>query len=191
SDYDKEKLQERLAKLSGGVAILKVGGSTEIEVKEKKDRVEDALAATRAAVEEGIVAGGGATFVHVAEKIKSLKGENESQNTGIKIVYEALKSPAKQIVENAGLEGAVIINKIMENKDPNYGFDAQKEEYGDMIKFGIVDPTKVVRIALEGASSISSLLLTTECAIVEQKEDKGNCNCGGRNPMGGMDDMDY
>jgi chaperonin GroEL len=193
SDYDKEKLQERLAKLSGGVAILKVGGSTEMEVKEKKDRVEDALAATRAAVEEGIVAGGGATLVYIAEKIKDLKGDNESQNTGIKIIYNALQSPARQIVDNAGLEGSVVINKIKESKDSNYGFDAQKEVYGDMIKAGIVDPTKVVRIALEGAASISSLLLTTECAIVELKEDS-RCNCGGAggaNPMGDMGGMDY
>lgn len=190
SDYDKEKLQERLAKLSGGVAILKVGGSTEVEVKEKKDRVEDALAATRAAVEEGIVAGGGATLVHIAEKIKNLKGENESQNTGIKIVYNALQTPAKQIAENAGLEGSVIVNKIMENSDVNFGFDAQNENYGDMIKLGIVDPTKVARIALEGAASISSLLLTTECAIVELKENHDSCNCG-NNSMGGMGGMDY
>ncbi len=192
SDYDKEKLQERLAKLSGGVAILKVGGSTEVEVKEKKDRVEDALAATRAAVEEGIVAGGGATFVHIAAKIKDLKGDNEAQNTGIKIVYNALQSPAKQIVDNAGLEGAVIINKIMENSDMNFGYDAQKEEYGDMIKSGIVDPTKVARVALEGASSVSGLLLTTECAIVEQAKDEGHCGCGaGAGMGGGMGGMDY
>ena len=192
SDYDKEKLQERLAKLSGGVAILKVGGSTEVEVKEKKDRVEDALAATRAAVEEGIVAGGGATFVHIAAKIKDLKGDNEAQNTGIKIVYNALQSPAKQIVDNAGLEGAVIINKIMENSDINFGYDAQKEEYGDMIKSGIVDPTKVARVALEGASSVSGLLLTTECAIVEQAKDEGHCGCGaGAGMGGGMGGMDY
>ena len=190
SDYDKEKLQERLAKLSGGVAILKVGGATEVEVKEKKDRVEDALAATRAAVEEGIVAGGGATFVHIAEKIKDLKGENESQTAGIKIVYDALRAPAKQIAKNAGLEGSVIINKIIENKDANYGFDAQKEVYGDMIKFGIVDPTKVARISLEGAASVAGLLLTTECAIVEKKEDECHCTAGaGANPMGGG--LDY
>ena len=189
SDYDKEKLQERLAKLSGGVAILKVGGATEVEVKEKKDRVEDALAATRAAVEEGIVAGGGSTFVHIAEKIKDLKGDNESQTAGIKIVYNALLAPAKQIAKNAGLEGSVIINNIKETKDDNYGFDAQKEVYGDMIKFGIVDPTKVARIALEGAGSVAGLLLTTECAIVEKKEED-SCHCGvGANPMGGG--LDY
>ncbi|GHU28210.1 60 kDa chaperonin [Bacilli bacterium] len=194
SDYDKEKLQERLAKLSGGVAILKVGGSTEVEVKEKKDRVEDALAATRAAVEEGIVAGGGATYVHVASKIKDLRGKNESQNMGIKIVYKALQTPTRQIVENAGVEGSVVINKIIENDSISFGYDAQKEIYGDMIKFGIVDPTKVTRIALEGAASISALLLTTECAVVELKEEHGSCSCGsgvGSAMGGGMGGMDY
>lgn len=190
SDYDKEKLNERLAKLSGGVAILKVGGSTEVEVKEKKDRVEDALAATRAAVEEGIVAGGGATLVHVASVIKSMKGDNEAQNAGIKIVYEALLAPAKQIAQNAGVEGSVIVNKIMENDDKNFGYDAQNDTYVDMIKSGIVDPTKVSRVALEGAASVSSLLLTTECAIVEAKQED-NCDCkhqaGDMSGMGGMD----
>ncbi|MDR2777567.1 MAG: chaperonin GroEL [Rickettsiales bacterium] len=192
SDYDKEKLQERLAKLSGGVAILKVGGATEVEVKEKKDRVEDALAATRAAVEEGIVAGGGATYVHIAAKIRDLKGENESQNMGIRIVHRALQTPTKRIVENSGVEGSVVINKILENNSIEFGYDAQKEIYGDMVKFGIVDPTKVTRIALEGAASISSLLLSTECAIVELKEEH-SCNCGsGRGAMGGgMGEMDY
>ncbi|MDR1425970.1 MAG: chaperonin GroEL [Rickettsiales bacterium] len=185
SDYDKEKLQERLAKLSGGVAILKVGGATEVEVKEKKDRVEDALAATRAAVEEGIVAGGGATYVHIAAKIKNLKGENESQNMGIKIVCRALQTPTRRIVENAGVEGSVIINKIIENSSTEFGYDAQREIYGDMVKFGIVDPTKVTRIALEGAASISSLLLSTECAVVELKEEH-SCNCGGAGAGGGM-----
>ncbi|MDR0571560.1 MAG: chaperonin GroEL [Rickettsiales bacterium] len=191
SDYDREKLQERLAKLSGGVAILRVGGATEVEVKEKKDRVEDALAATRAAVEEGIVAGGGATFVHVASLIKDLKGENDAQDMGVKIVYSALQAPTKQIVENAGADGAVIVNKIIENKDNTFGYDAQKDVYGNMIQFGIVDPTKVVRTALEGASSISGLLLTTECAIVEKKDDsccgKGSGMPAGMDQMGGMD----
>jgi chaperonin GroEL len=193
SDYDKEKLQERLAKLSGGVAILKVGGATEVEVKEKKDRVEDALAATRAAVEEGIVAGGGATYVHIASRIKNLKGENESQNMGIKIVHRALQTPTRRIVENAGVEGSVVINKIMENDSIEFGYDAQKEIYGDMVKFGIVDPTKVTRIALEGAASIASLLLSTECAVVELKEEH-SCNCGagaGGGMGGGMGGMDY
>jgi chaperonin GroEL len=193
SDYDREKLQERLAKLSGGVAILKVGGATEMEVKEKRDRVEDALAATRAAVEEGIVAGGGAALVHIAKMIRDMKGENEAQNAGIKTIYQALQAPTRQISENAGVDGSVVVNKIMEYKSDSFGYDAQKECYGDMIEFGIVDPTKVVRIALEGAASISSLLLTTECAIVERKEDnccgsKGGMPMGGMNPMG---DMDY
>ena len=195
SDYDKEKLVERLAKLSGGVAILKVGGATEIEVKEKKDRVEDALAATKAAVEEGIVAGGGATFIHIAKKIKDLKGDNEAQNAGIKIIYKALQAPAKQIAQNTGVDGSVVVNKIMENEDKNFGFDAQNEEYGDMIRLGIVDPTKVIRIALEGAASIAALLVTSECAIVEKTGGSG-CGCaGGHNHQipGGMDidGMDY
>lgn len=191
SDYDREKLQERLAKLSGGVAILKVGGSTEVEVKEKKDRVEDALAATRAAVEEGIVAGGGATYVHMASKIKSLKGDNESQNMGIKIVYQALLTPTRRIADNAGVEGSVIIDKIMENSDVNYGYDAQKEVYVDMIKNGIVDPTKVARTALEGAASVASLLLTTECAITELPKSDANCHCAPGAGMGDMGGMDY
>lgn len=197
SEYDKEKLQERLAKLSGGVAILKVGGATEMEVKEKKDRVEDALSATRAAIEEGIVAGGGATLIHISKSLLNLEVENEAQKAGIQIVYKALQAPAKQIAENAGLDGSVIANKIMENNNPNYGFDAQKEQYGDMISFGIVDPAKVARIALEGASSISGLLLTSECVITEKVEEKCGCGCGenaagmGGMPsgMGGMNDF--
>ncbi|MDD2840733.1 MAG: chaperonin GroEL, partial [Rickettsiales bacterium] len=195
SEYDKEKLQERLAKLSGGVAILKVGGATEMEVKEKKDRVEDALSATRAAIEEGIVAGGGATFIHASKALLELDAENEAQKAGIQIVYKALQSPAKQIAENAGLDGSVIANKIMENKNINYGFDAQKEQYGDMINFGIVDPAKVARIALEGASSIAGLLLTSECVITEKPaEDKCSCGSAGAGGMpggmgGGMDDF--
>ena len=192
SEYDKEKLQERLAKLSGGVAILKVGGATEMEVKEKKDRVEDALSATRAAIEEGIVAGGGATLIHISKALKNLEADNEAQKAGIKIVYKALQAPAKQIAENAGLDGSVIANKIMENDNPNYGFDAQKEQYGDMIAFGIVDPAKVSRIALEGASSISGLLLTSECVITDKPvEDKCSCGCGGAGAgmPAGMDGM--
>ena len=197
SEYDKEKLQERLAKLSGGVAILKVGGATEMEVKEKKDRVEDALSATRAAIEEGIVAGGGATLVHASKALLNLEADNEAQKAGIQIVYKALQAPAKQIAENAGLDGSVIANKIMENDNPNYGFDAQKEQYGDMINFGIVDPAKVTRIALEGASSISGLLITSECVITEKVDDKCSCGCGNHGAgmggmpggMGGMDDF--
>lgn len=197
SEYDKEKLQERLAKLSGGVAILKVGGATEMEVKEKKDRVEDALSATRAAIEEGIVAGGGATLIHASKVLLNLEAENEAQKAGIQIVFKALQTPAKQIAENAGLDGSVIANKIMESNNPNYGFDAQKEQYGDMISFGIVDPAKVARIALEGASSISGLLITSECVITEKPAEE-KCTCGGAGAqgmggmpsgMGGMDDF--
>ncbi len=193
SEYDKEKLQERLAKLSGGVAILKVGGVTEMEVKEKKDRVEDALSATRAAIEEGIVAGGGATLLHASKALLKLEAENEAQKAGIQIVYKALQAPAKQIAENAGLDGSVIANKIMENDSMSYGFDAQKEQYGDMINFGIVDPAKVTRTALEGAGSIAGLLITSECVIIEKVEDK-SCGCGGAGAgmpggMGGMGGM--
>ncbi len=197
SEYDKEKLQERLAKLSGGVAILKVGGATEMEVKEKKDRVEDALSAIRASIEEGIVAGGGATLIHASKVLKDLKADNEAQKAGIQIVYKALQAPAKQIAENAGLDGSVIANNIMEKDEASYGYDAQLERYGDMIQFGIVDPAKVTRIALEGASSISGLLITSECVITDRPaDDKCNCNGGaaGGMPAGmgggyGMDDF--
>lgn len=190
SDYDKEKLQERLAKLSGGVAILKVGGSTEVEVKEKKDRVEDALAATRAAVEEGIVAGGGATLLHVSKLLSEIEYENEAQKAGIKIVIKALQSPARQIADNAGIDGAVVVNKILESGDINMGYDAQNDKYVNMIEAGIIDPTKVTRTALEGASSISGLLITAECVIVDAPEEGGNAG-GGMPPrmpagMGGM-----
>jgi len=188
SDYDKEKLQERLAKLSGGVAILKVGGSTEVEVKEKKDRVEDALAATRAAVEEGIVPGGGATLLHVSKLLGELEYENEAQKAGIKIVIKALQSPARQIADNAGIDGAVVVNKILESNDKNMGYDAQEDKYVNMIEVGIIDPTKVTRIALEGASSISGLLITAECVIVDKVEEGGNA--GGMPQMpGGMGGM--
>jgi chaperonin GroEL len=183
SEYDKEKLNERLAKLSGGVAILKVGGATEMEMKEKKDRVEDALSATRAAIEEGIVAGGGATYIYASKKLLSLKAENEAQKAGIQIVYKALQSPAKQIAENAGLDGAVIANSIASKEEANYGFDAQNEKYGDMIEFGIVDPAKVARIALEGAGSIAGLLITSECVIFDKQKDE-SCSCGGHAPAG-------
>jgi chaperonin GroEL len=195
SDYDKEKLNERLAKLSGGVAILKVGGATEMEVKEKKDRVEDALSATRAAIEEGIVAGGGATLIHVSKSLINLKVENEAQKAGVQIVYKALQAPARQIAENAGLDGSVIVNNIASKDDATYGFDAQNEKYGDMIQFGIVDPAKVTRIALEGAGSISGLLITSECIITDKPtDDKCRCNEGASAPAGmgggyGMDDF--
>ena len=169
SDYDKEKLQERLAKLSGGVAVLKIGASTEIEMKEKKSRVEDALHATRAAVEEGIVAGGGVALVRAISVLDKVEGENIDQTTGVKIVQKALEEPLKQIVNNAGLEGSVVLQKVKEGKD-DYGFNAQTEKYENLIKAGVIDPTKVTRTALENAASVSSLLITTEAVIYEKKE---------------------
>lgn len=185
SDYDREKLQERLAKLSGGVAILKVGGTTEVEVKERKDRVEDALAATRAAMQEGIVAGGGSALLYAGRVLEKLKGENEDQNTGINIIKKVLQAPIRQIAENAGFDGAVVANEVLLKADATYGYDAQSNKYGDMFKAGIVDPAKVVRTALEDASSISGLLLTTEAAIIEKKDE----NVGGGNPMAGAGGM--
>lgn len=169
SDYDKEKLQERLAKLSGGVAVLKIGAATEIEMKEKKARVEDALHATRAAVEEGIVPGGGVALIRVAKKLDSLKTENNDQKIGVDIIRKAIEEPLKLIVENAGLEGAVILNKVKEGKD-DYGFNAQTEEYQNLISAGVIDPTKVTRIALENAASVASMLITTEAVITEKPE---------------------
>lgn len=190
SDYDKEKLQERLAKLSGGVAVLKIGAATEIEMKEKKARVEDALHATRAAVEEGIVAGGGVALVRAASVLESLEGENLDQTTGVKIVQKAMEEPLKQIVNNAGLEGAVVLNKVKEGKD-DYGFDASNDTYVQMIAAGIIDPTKVTRTALENAASVSSLLITTEAVIYEKKEDEKAPMMppGGMDGMGGMGGM--
>ena len=169
SDYDKEKLQERLAKLSGGVAVLKIGASTEVEMKEKKARVEDALHATRAAVEEGIVAGGGVALVRAINVLDKVQGENIDQTTGVKIIQKALEEPLKQIVNNAGLEGSVVLQKVKEGKD-DYGFNAQTEKYENLIKAGVIDPTKVTRTALENAASVSSLLITTEAVIYEKKE---------------------
>jgi chaperonin GroEL len=192
SDYDKEKLQERLAKLAGGVAVIKVGGATEVEVKERKDRVDDALNATRAAVEEGIVAGGGVALLRAAFKL-NIKGDNDDQNVGIRIVQRALESPIRQIVENAGVEGSIVVGKLRESKDDNFGFNAQTEEYVDMLKAGIIDPVKVVRIALQDAASVAGLIITTEASIAEApKRDKGGQ--GGGMPgggMGGMGDMDF
>lgn len=190
SDYDKEKLQERLAKLSGGVAVLKVGGATEVEVKERKDRVEDALAATRAAVEEGVVAGGGVTLLHASQALKNLKVENKDQQAGIELVIEALKDPIKQIVENAGENGGVVVGKLLEHKDKNFGFNAQDMQYVDMIKAGIIDPAKVVRTALQDAASVASLIITTETLIVDEPEDKEN-PMPMRGGMGGMGGMDF
>ena len=185
SDYDKEKLQERLAKLSGGVAVLKIGASTEIEMKEKKARVEDALHATRAAVEEGLVAGGGVAFVRAIEILNKLKGENPDQTTGIKIIQKALEEPLRQIVNNAGLEGSVVLQKVLEGKD-DFGFNAATEKYENLIKAGIIDPTKVTRTALENAASVSSLLITTEAVVFEKKE---NAPVMPPMPGGGMGDM--
>jgi chaperonin GroEL len=187
SDYDKEKLQERLAKLSGGVAVLKIGASTEIEMKEKKARVEDALHATRAAVEEGIVAGGGVTFVRAINILDKLEGENEDQTTGIKIVQKALEEPLRQIVNNAGIDGSVVLQKVKEGKD-DFGFNAATETYENLIKSGVIDPTKVARTALENAASVASLLITTEAVVYEKKEKEQSMPAM---PPGGMGGMDY
>jgi chaperonin GroEL len=190
SDYDREKLQERLAKLAGGVAVIKVGGSSEVEVKERKDRVDDALHATRAAVEEGIVAGGGVALLYAIRSLDSLSFENEDQKVGADIIRRALQSPVRQIAENAGSDGAVVAGKLIDAKDPNFGFDAQKGEYTDMIKAGIIDPTKVVRTALQDAASVAGLLVTTEALIAEKPEKKA-APVGGPGGMGGMGDMDF
>jgi len=173
SDYDKEKLRERLAKLSGGVAVIKVGGATEIEVKERKDRVDDALNATRAAVEEGVVPGGGVALLHAGKILNTLKGENADQHAGIAIIRKALQAPLRQIAENAGVDGSVVAGKIIENSSRTFGYDAQSEEYGDMLKAGVIDPTKVVRIALEYAASVAGLLITTE-AMIAARPAKGD-----------------
>ena len=188
SDYDREKLQERLAKLAGGVAVIKVGGSTEVEVKERKDRVEDALHSTRAAVEEGIVPGGGVTLLYSMRVLEKLKGENADQQVGIDIVRRALQTPVRQIAENAGVDGAVVSGKLLEQKDPNFGFDAQSESYADLVKAGIIDPAKVVRIALEDAASIAGLLVTTEAMVAEIPEKK---EMPPMPPGGGMGDMGF
>ncbi|HVE49518.1 MAG TPA: chaperonin GroEL [Casimicrobiaceae bacterium] len=190
SDYDKEKLQERVAKLAGGVAVIKVGASTEIEMKEKKARVEDALHATRAAVEEGIVAGGGVAYLRARANLKNLKGANSDQDAGIKIVLRALEEPLRQIVGNAGEEPSVVLNKVVEGKG-NYGFNAATGEYGDLVEMGVLDPTKVARTALQNASSVASLMLTTDAMVAElPKDDKPMGGGGGMGGMGGMGDMD-
>ncbi len=191
SDYDREKLQERLAKLAGGVAVIKVGGATEVEVKERKDRVDDALNATRAAVEEGIVPGGGVALFRAAQKL-NVKGENEDQDVGVQIVKKALEAPLRQIAENAGVEGSIVVGKLRESKTETEGFNAQTEEYVDMIKAGIIDPVKVVRTALQDAASVAALIITTEASIAEAP--KKNAGGGGGMPgggMGGMGDMDF
>ena len=190
SDYDKEKLQERLAKLAGGVAVIKVGGSSEIEVKERKDRVDDALNATRAAVEEGIVPGGGVALLWAAKSLK-VKGDNEDQEAGISIIRRALQAPIRQIAENAGVEGSIVVGKVTDHKSPSFGFDAQTGEYGDLIGKGIIDPAKVVRVALQDASSVAGLLVTTEAMVAERpKKDSGSPGMPGGG-MGGMGGMDY
>ncbi|MFO1014802.1 MAG: chaperonin GroEL [Caulobacteraceae bacterium] len=189
SDYDKEKLQERLAKLAGGVAVVRVGGATEVEVKEKKDRVDDALNATRAAVEEGIVPGGGVALLKASKVLEGLKGDNADQDAGIAIVRRALQAPIRQISENAGVEGSIVVGKILENASPTFGFNAQTEQYVDLVQDGVIDPAKVVRTALQDAASVSGLLITTEAAIVESPKKAGGPPGGGM--PGGMGDMDF
>lgn len=187
SDYDREKLQERLAKLAGGVAVIKVGGATEVEVKERKDRVDDAMHATRAAVEEGIVPGGGTALLYASRVLDGVTGENDDQNTGIDIVRRAVAAPVRQIVDNAGAEGAVVVGKLRESKDTNLGFNAQTAEYTNMVSSGIIDPAKVVRAALQDAGSVAGLLITTEAMVADKPEPKGPA--GGGMPGGGMPDM--
>jgi chaperonin GroEL len=189
SDYDKEKLQERLAKLAGGVAVIRVGGATEIEVKEKKDRVDDALNATRAAVEEGIVAGGGVALLRAKAAVAKLKSDNVDVQAGISIVMKALETPIRQIVENSGVEGSIVVSKINEHKSQTFGFDAQTETYVDMIEAGIVDPSKVIRTALQNAASVAGLLITTEAMVAEVPKDKPSMPMGGGG--GGMGGMDF
>jgi len=190
SDYDKEKLQERLAKLAGGVAVIKVGGSSEVEVKERKDRVDDALHATRAAVEEGIVSGGGTALLYASRALRDLTGANDDQTRGIDIVRKALQAPLRQIAENAGHDGAVVAGKLIDSDDQNFGFNAQTEVYEDLVKAGVIDPTKVVRSAIQDAASVAGLLITTEAAIVDLPDDKPAMPMGGGG-MGGMGGMDF
>jgi len=187
SDYDREKLQERVAKLAGGVAVIRVGGMTEVEVKERKDRVDDALNATRAAVQEGVIVGGGVALVQASKGLDGLKGANSDQDAGIAIVRRALEAPLRQIAENAGVDGAVVAGKVRESKDTSFGFNAQTEEYGDMFKFGVIDPAKVTRTALEDAASVASLLITTEAMIADRPEPKSAPAMPGGGGMGGMD----
>src|SRR6056297_1984728 len=189
SDYDREKLQERVAKLAGGVAVIRVGGMTEIEVKERKDRVDDALNATRAAVQEGIVVGGGVALVQGAKALDGLEGANSDQNVGITIVRRALEAPLRQIAENSGVDGSVVAGKIRESTDLTFGFNAQTEEYGDMFKFGVIDPAKVVRHALQDASSVAALLITTEAMVADKPQKEGAGGGGGMPDMGGMGGM--
>jgi len=193
SEYDREKLQERLAKLSGGVAVIRVGGATEVEQKERKDRVDDALHATRAALQEGVLPGGGVALVRAVAQLKNLKGVNDDQTMGVRIIERALTSPSRQIAENAGEDGAVVVGKILENNDFNFGYNAQTGEYGDMIKMEILDPTKVTRTALQDAASVAKMFLTVEAAVGEKPEEKSaaGAGMGGMPGMGGMGGMDY
>jgi chaperonin GroEL len=192
SDYDREKLQERLAKLAGGVAVIRVGGATEIEVKEKKDRVEDALNATRAAVQEGIVPGGGTALLRAKKAVGRITNDNADVQAGINIVLKALEAPIRQIAENAGVEGSIVVGKVLENKSETFGFDAQNEEYVDMVAKGIIDPAKVVRTALQDASSVAGLLVTTEAMVAElPKEPAPPMPGGGGGGMGGMGGMGF
>jgi chaperonin GroEL len=188
SDYDKEKLQERLAKLAGGVAVIKVGGATEVEVKERKDRVDDALNATRAAVEEGIVPGGGVMLLRATKAI-TVKGENDDQDAGINIIRKALQAPIRQIAENAGVEGSIVVGKVMDERSGSFGYDAQDDEYGDMIEKGIIDPAKVVRIALQDAASIAGLMITTEAGVADVPKRESGHTDHGHGGMGGMGGM--
>ncbi|MFA5041376.1 MAG: chaperonin GroEL [Bdellovibrionales bacterium] len=190
SDYDREKLQERLAKLAGGVAVIRVGGASEVEVKERKDRVDDAIHATHAAVEEGIVTGGGAALLYAIRAIEKVRLQNDDQRRGVDIVRRALEAPIRQIADNAGVDGSVVVGRLMDQKEINFGYDAQKGEYGDLVKAGIVDPTKVVRIALESAASVAGLLITTEAMIADKPEKKPAAG-GAGGGMGGMGDMDF
>ena len=192
SDYDKEKLQERLAKLAGGVAVIRVGGATEVEVKERKDRVDDALNATKAAVEEGIIPGGGTALLYASKALKDLTGDNDDQTQGVAIVRRAIQYPIRIIVQNAGQEASIIVGKLLEQKSNTFGYDAQGEKYVDFIEAGIVDPTKVVRVALQNAASVAGLLITTEAMITDRpKKDAGPSMPGGGGGMGGMGDMDF
>jgi chaperonin GroEL len=194
SDYDREKLQERQAKLAGGVAVIRVGGSTEVEVKERKDRVEDALHATRAAVEEGIVPGGGVALARASKMLADIKADNNDQRVGVEIVRRAIQTPLRQIAENAGQDGAVVAGDVLRKDEYAYGYDAQSGDYKDLIAAGIIDPTKVVRTALQGAASVAALLITTEAMVAERPERKASAGGppgGGMGGMGGMGDMDF
>jgi chaperonin GroEL len=191
SDYDREKLQERLAKLAGGVAVIRVGGSTEVEVKERKDRVDDAMHATRAAVEEGIVPGGGVALLRASAHLKGIRTKNDDQKTGVEIVRKALSAPARQIAINAGEDGSVIVGKILEKDQYSYGFDSQNGEYGNLVTKGIIDPTKVVRVAIQNAASVAALLITTEAMVAEIPKKNAGAGAGGMPPGGGMGGMDF